>query len=75
MQQTGAQVEQGIAALDRFGITDQAGSELQRINEAVGNGRSIAVSGELLNLLTKARALSQTSAGSFNTAVDALTAL
>jgi thiamine biosynthesis lipoprotein len=70
-----AQVEQALNALENIGYTFRSGSELQRVNEALANGRTIAVSPDFLELLLKARDLSLASGGLFNPAAGNLTAL
>ncbi|HUT39994.1 MAG TPA: FAD:protein FMN transferase [Gammaproteobacteria bacterium] len=74
-QEATRQAEQSLESLDHIGYTFGAGGELQRVNEALANGRTIAVSSEMINLLTRARELSLASGRLFNPAAGELTAL
>lgn len=74
-QEATHQAEQSLKSLDHIGYTFGAGGELQRVNEALANGRTIAVSSEMIDLLTRARKLSLASGGLFNPAAGELTAL
>ncbi len=74
-QEATRQAEQSLESLDHIGYTFGAGGELQRVNEALANGRTIAVSSEMIDLLTRARELSLASGGLFNPAAGELTAL
>jgi len=67
--------EQALSSLDHIGQTDGADGELQRVNDALANGRTIAVSDEMVELLDKARVMSRASGGLFNPAAGELTAL
>lgn len=67
--------EQILTSLDHIGYTFGAGGELQRVNEALANGRTIAVSDEMVELLVRSTELSQASGGLFNPAAGELTAL
>lgn len=67
--------EQVLRSLDHIGYTFGSGGELQRVNEALANGRTIAVSEEMIELLEKSRQLSKASGGLFNPAAGELTAL
>ena len=67
--------EQTLKSLDHIGYGFGAGGELQRVNDALANGRTITVSGEMTDLLDKARGLSLASGGLFNPAAGELTAL
>jgi thiamine biosynthesis lipoprotein len=66
---------QVLTSLDHIGYTFRSGGELQRVNEALANGRSIAVSDEMIELIGWSRQLSQASNGLFNPAAGELTAL
>lgn len=68
-------VEQAFKALDHIGYSFETSGELQRVNEALANGRAIAVSDEMVELLMKSRQQSQASGGLFNPATGKLTAL
>jgi thiamine biosynthesis lipoprotein len=74
-QDAAQKTEQSLKSLDHIGYTFDTGGELQRVNEALANGRTIAVSDEMIELLTKARELSLASGGLFNPAAGELTAL
>lgn len=67
--------EQALTSLDHIGYTFGSGGELQRVNEALGNGRTIAVSDEMVELVEWSRQLSLASNGLFNPAAGDLTAL
>ncbi|MEZ5543552.1 MAG: FAD:protein FMN transferase [Pseudomonadota bacterium] len=69
------QAEQTFRSLDHIGYTFASGGELQRVNEALAHGRSIAVSDEMVELLARSRELSYASAGLFNPAAGKLAAL
>lgn len=74
-QEATRKAEQALKSLDHIGYTFGAGGELQRVNDALANGRTIAVSEEMIDLLRKATALSLASGGIFNPAAGELTAL
>ena len=68
-------VEQVLTSFDHIGYSFSSGGELQRVNEALANGRTIAVSDEMVELVEWSRQLSQASGGLFNPAAGELTAL
>lgn len=67
-------VEQDLKSLDYIGYTFEEEGELHRLNEAFSQGRSMEVSGGLLELIVDARELYEKSGGLFNPAKGELTA-
>jgi thiamine biosynthesis lipoprotein len=67
--------EQVLTSLDHIGYTFHSGGELQRVNEALANGRTIAVSDEMIELVGWSQQLAQASDDLFNPAAGELTAL
>jgi thiamine biosynthesis lipoprotein len=67
-------VEKKLEALDYIGYSRDPEGELQQLNEAIAQGRSMTVSDELVALIEDARQLSSISDGLFNPARGELTA-
>jgi len=67
-------VEKDLKALDFIGYTFEEEGELRQLNEAIAQGRSMAVSDDLMELIQAARKLSRASDGLFNPARGQLTA-
>lgn len=74
-QQAALAVEEDLQTLDYIGYTFEAEGELQQLNEAIAQGRSMSVSEGLIELIMEAKKLSAASAGLFNPATGELTAL
>lgn len=74
-QEVTGRVAEALGSLDNIGYTFNTAGELQRMNDAFANGRTIAVSDEMIELLVTARDLSLASGGIFNPAAGALTAM
>jgi thiamine biosynthesis lipoprotein len=73
-KQAALATEKDLQTLDYIGYTLEAEGELQQLNEAIANGRSMTVSDGLLELIKKAAELSTASNGLFNPASGQLTA-
>jgi thiamine biosynthesis lipoprotein len=73
-KQAALAVANDLQALDFTGYTLEAGGELQQLNEALAQGRSMTVSDGLAELIREAKQLSTASGGLFNPAAGALTA-
>ncbi|MFV1972956.1 MAG: FAD:protein FMN transferase [Thiohalobacterales bacterium] len=67
--------EADLKALDTIGYTLEQEGELQRLNAAIANRRTVEISKELLELIQHARRLSMASQNLFNPAAGELTAL
>lgn len=67
-------IEKDLQALDDIGFTFEEHGELARLNEALANGRSMAVSDGMLELIKDAINLFDASGGLFNPAAGELTA-
>jgi thiamine biosynthesis lipoprotein len=68
-------VGKDLQALDNTGDSTGAGSELQQLNEAIAQGRSMTVSDGLIELINAAMQLSAATGGLFNPAAGELSAL
>lgn len=68
-------VEKNLEQIDQIGYTFDSASELHKLNEAISQGKSIAVSAELMSLIEKAITLYTSSNGLFNPAAGELTAM
>jgi len=68
-------VEKELQALDVIGYTFEEEGELQQLNKALAEGRSMTVSDGLLEVIREAGKLSSASNGLFNPAAGELTAL
>ena len=68
-------VEKDLQSLDYIGYTFESDSELQQLNAAIAEGRSMMVSDGLAELILEAKKLSAASDGLFNPATGELTAL
>jgi thiamine biosynthesis lipoprotein len=74
-REAAAVVEQYLQALDNIGYTFAAEGELQQLNAALAEGRSMMVSSVLLEVIEDAVKLSSLNNGLFNPAAGELTAL
>ena len=74
-KQAALAVEKDLQTLDYIGYTFEDEGELQQLNEAIAQGRSMTVSEGLIELIREAKKLSTASAGLFNPAMGELTAL
>jgi thiamine biosynthesis lipoprotein len=74
-KQAALAVGKDLQTLDYIGYTFETGGELQQLNEAVAQGRSMTVSDGLVELIVEAKKLSAASDGLFNPATGELTAL
>ncbi len=74
-KQAALAVEKDLQALDFIGYTFETGGELEQLNEALAQGRSITVSDGLVELIRNAKQLSAATGGLFNPAAGELTAL
>lgn len=74
-KQAALAAKKDLQTLDYIGYTFETGGELQQLNEAVAQGRSMTVSDGLVELIVEAKKLSAASDGLFNPATGELTAL